>query len=182
MEENMKRTLLNITLASIITLVAYIALYAIWGAVLSTVENPTLKLLLIALMTTVAFGFVLLYIAKIRKGVGEDEVVSDYKDRVYKSVADDFKILIKRESQQLICMVAIVLICFVLNMVYGLVSEKQTGFPLTLFFSPMCLFSSLVPIPFVGYAVSAVLDCLVYIVFLLGWRKRIYNYWLKNKV
>ncbi len=178
----MKRTLWNITLASLLTLVAYIALYAIWGAILSEVENPTLKLFLIALMTTVAFGFVLLYIAKIRKGVGEDEVVSDYKDRAYISIADDFKVMIKRESKTLICMAAIVLICFVLNAVYGLVFEKQTGFPLTFFFAPMCLFSEPIPIPFVGYAVSAVLDCLVYVVFLLGWRKRTYNYWMKNKV
>ena len=80
MEKIMKRTLLNITFASIITLVAYIALYAIWGALLSGLENPTLRLFLIALMTTVAFGFFLLYTSKIRKGIGEDEVVSDYKD------------------------------------------------------------------------------------------------------
>ena len=53
----MKRIFLNITLASIITLVAYIALYAVWGAILSGLENSTLRMLIIALMTTVAFGF-----------------------------------------------------------------------------------------------------------------------------
>ena len=63
----MKRTLWNITFASIITLVAYIALYAIWGAILSGLENPTLRLLIIALMTTLAFGFFLVYTSKIRK-------------------------------------------------------------------------------------------------------------------
>ena len=52
----MKRILWNVTFASIITLVAYIVLYAVWGAILSEVENPTLKLFLIALMTTVAFA------------------------------------------------------------------------------------------------------------------------------
>ena len=46
MEKIMKRTLLNITFASIITLVAYIALYAIWGAILSGLENTTLRLLI----------------------------------------------------------------------------------------------------------------------------------------
>ena len=71
----MKRTLWNITLASVITLVAYIALYAIWGAILSELENPTLQLFLIAFMTTVAFGFFLLYTSKIRKSVGECTIV-----------------------------------------------------------------------------------------------------------
>ena len=76
----MKRIFLNITLASIITLVAYIALYAVWGAILSGLENSTLRMLIIALMTTLAFGFFLVYTSKIRKSIGEDEVVSDYKD------------------------------------------------------------------------------------------------------
>ena len=111
----MKRTLWNITLASIITLVAYIALYAIWGAILSELENATLRLFIIALMTTVAFGFFLLYTSKIRKSIGEDEVVSDYKDRQYISFADDFKLILKRESKMLICIASIVLICFILN-------------------------------------------------------------------
>jgi len=39
----MKRTLWNITLASVITLVAYIVLYAIWGAILSELKNSTVK-------------------------------------------------------------------------------------------------------------------------------------------
>ena len=109
----MKRILLNITFASIITLVAYIAFYVIWGAILNALDDPTLSLLIISLMTTVAFGFFLLYTSKIRKSVGEDEVVSDYKDKQYISFADDFKLVLKRESKMLICIVSIVLICFI---------------------------------------------------------------------
>ena len=178
----MKRTLWSITLASMITLIAYIALYAIWGAILSELENQTLKLFLIALMTTFAFGFFLLYTSKIKKSVGEDEVVSDYKDRAYISFVDDFKLIVKRESKMIICIAAIVLICFVLNTFDRLVFEKKTiSFP-TFFFAPMCLFSSLINIPFVGYALSAVLDCVTYFIFLLIYRKKKYNYWMKNKV
>lgn len=85
----MKRTLWNITLASVVTLVSYLALYAIWGALLSGLNVPTLRLLIIAWMTTVAFGFFLLCISKIRKGIGEDEVISDYKDGTYPSFTKD---------------------------------------------------------------------------------------------
>ena len=151
----MKRTLWNITFASIITLVAYIALYAIWGAILSGLENPTLRLLIIALMTTLAFGFFLVYTSKIRKSIGEDEVVSDYKDRQYISLADDFKLVLKRESKMLICIASIVLICFILNTFDSVVFGKKTiSFP-TFFFAPMCLFDSMINIPFVGYLLSA---------------------------
>ena len=177
----MKRTLWNIALASMITLVAYLALYAIWGAILSRLENPTLILFIIALMTTVAFGFFLVYTSKIRKSIGEDEVVSDYKDRQYISFADDFKLVLKSESKMLICIVSIVLICFILNTFDSMVFGKKTiSFP-TFFFAPMCLFDSMINIPFVGYLLSAMLDCLTYIAFLLLYRRKKYNYWMKNK-
>ena len=182
MENIMKRTLWNITFASIITLVAYIAIYSIWGAILSDLENPTLRLLIIALMTTVAFGFFLLYTSKIRKRVGEDEVVSDYKDSQYISFADNFKLILKREAQMLICIASIVLICFMLNTFDSVVFGKKTiSFP-TFFFAPMCLFDSIINIPFVGYLLSAILDCMAYMFFLMLYRKKKYDYWIKNKV
>ena len=178
----MKRILLNITFASIITLVAYIAFYVIWGAILNALDDPTLSLLIVSLMTTAAFGFFLLYTSKIRKGIGEDEVVSDYKDRQYISLADDFKLVLKRESKMLICIASIVLICFILNTFDSVVFGKKTiSFP-TFFFAPMCLFDSMINIPFVGYLLSAILDCLTYIAFLLLYRKKKYDYWMKNKV
>ena len=182
MEKIMKRILLNITFASIITLVAYIAFYVIWGAILNALDDPTLSLLIISLMTTVAFGFFLLYTSKIRKSVGEDEVVSDYKERQYISFVDDFKLVLKRESKMLICIASIVLICFILNTFDSVVFGKKTiSFP-TFFFAPMSLFGSLISIPFVGYLLSAILDCLTYIAFLLLYRKKKYDYWMKNKV
>ena len=182
MEKIMKRILLNITFASIITLVAYIAFYVIWGAILNALDDPTLSLLIISLMTTVAFGFFLLYTSKIRKSVGEDEVVSDYKDKQYISFADDFKLILKRESQMLICIASIILICFILNTFDSVVFGKKTiSFP-TFFFAPMCLFDSMINIPFVGYLLSAVLDCMAYMISLLLYRKKKYNYWMKNKV
>ena len=176
----MKRILLNITFASIITLVAYIAFYVIWGAILNALDDPTLSLLIISLMTTVAFGFFLLYTSKIKKSVGEDEVVSDYKDRQYISLTDDFKLVLKRESKMLICIVSIVLICFILNTFDSVVFGKKTiSFP-TFLFAPMCLFDSMISIPFVGYLLSAILDCLTYTASLLIYRKKKYDYWMKK--
>ena len=121
----MKRILWNITLASVITLVAYIALYALLGSILSGFKNPILSLLLIALMTTAAFGFFLLYTSKIRESIGEDEVIFDYKDREYISLADDCKLILKREAKTLICIAVIVFVCFALNTLDRLFFEKK---------------------------------------------------------
>ena len=178
----MKRVLWNITLSSALTMAAYIALYAIWGGILSGIENEVLRLTIIALMTTSAFGFFLLYTSKIKKSIGEDELFSDYKEREYISLTDDFKLIFNREVKALICIASIVFICFLLNTVDNLAFGKKTiSFP-TFLFAPMCFFSSLINIPFVGYLLSAALDCLAYILFLLLYRKKKYDYWMKNKV
>lgn len=176
----MKRIFWNLTLVSLITLIAYVALYAIWGAILGKIENTVLRLFLIALMTTFAFGAILLYISKIRKSVGEDEVIADYKNREWHSWIDDLKLIIRRESKMLTCMVAIVLICFALNTFDRLIFGRKTISALTFFFVPMCLFDSVIHIPFVGYALSALLDCAVYLMFLLLYRKKKYLYWMKK--
>ena len=177
----MKRTLWNVTLASLITLVAYIALYAIWGALLSEVENNSVRLFLIALMTTLAFGFFLLWTAKIKGSVGEDEVRSDYRESKAYSLSGELSLILKREKRMLIAISAIVLICFALNTFDSLVfGRKMISHP-TLFYAPLCLFSSSIPLPFVGYAVSAVLDCVAYMGFLLLYRRKKYRYWIMNK-
>lgn len=111
----MKRTLWNITLASVVTLVSYLALHAIWGALLSGLNVPALRLLIIAWMTTVAFGFFLLCISKIRKGIGEDEVVSDYKDGTHHSFTEDLRLILKRDFRTFLCIASIVFSCFFLN-------------------------------------------------------------------
>lgn len=181
-ENFMKRTLRNIIFASIITLIVYIGLYAIWGAILKGVENATIRLLIIALMSTAAFGFSLLYISKIRKNIGEDEVISDYKNLKYISFVDDFQLIKKRESQTLICITSIVGVCFVLNTFDNLVFQRKIISLPTFIFTSMCLFDSVFDIPFVGYLLSAIFDCLAYMFFLLIYRKKRYDYWMKEKV
>ncbi len=180
----MKRTLWNITLASTITLGAYMVLYSIWGAILSELKTPLAGNLFLALMTTILlilFGFFLFYIRKIKKNLGEDEVLIDYKDRKYVSLADDFKLILKRESKTLICIAAIVFACFALNTFDNLVFQRKVISLPMFFFVPMCLFGTLIDIPFVGYAISALLDCAVYMIFLLIYRKKRYNYWMKSE-
>lgn len=177
----MKKILWNITLASAATLAAYIALYIVWGAILSGVENETLKLFLICLMTSGACGFSLLYFLKIRGSVGEKEVLSDYKESEYKSFVDDLKRILRHEARTLITLAAIVVLCFAFNAMTELISGKPTGSPLTFIYAPLCLFSTVLGQSFVGYALSAVITCVCYLIALLLWRRKTYNYWMKNK-
>ena len=178
----MKRILWNITLASLISLIAYIALFFVWGAILDEIENAFFRLFLTAFMTSAAFGFFLLYRVKIKNSVGENEVMNDYKEKTYISIIDDCKLFIKRETKMFIAVEGITLVCFVLNTVDPLIFGKKTISAITIFFAPMCLFDAVINIIFVGYLVSAIVNCTFYIAFLAIYRKKMYNHWMKNKV
>ena len=180
----MKRTLWKITLASLLTLVAYLALYMIWGAILSGVESQTIRLSLIALMTSVAYGAVLLYVSKIRVGVGEDEVMEDYRDGKYSSLADDLKKLLRREAKTLLCMAIITVACCVINTLDMVIFGKKAVSGITLVYAPLCLFSSVSEnlwLAFPLYALSMAVAGAAYVVFLLIYRKKKYMYWMENR-
>ena len=177
----MKRILWNITLASLITLVAYIALFFIWGAVLGEVKNEAFRLFLTAFMTSAAFGFFLLHRVKIKNSVGEDDVMIDYRDRTYISIIDDCKLFVKRETKMLIAIAGIAFVCFILNTLDPLIFGRKTISAITVFFAPMCLFDTVINIPFVGYLLSVIVDCAAYIGFLMIYRKKMYNHWMKNR-
>ena len=177
----MKKILWKITLASAATLAAYIALYILWGAILNEVENETLKLFLICLMTSAACGFFLLYFLKIRNSDGEKEVLADYKECAYKSFFDDLKRILRREVKTLIFLAVIVMLCFTVNAITELITQKSTGSPLTFIYIPLSIFGTVFGESFIGYALSAVITCLCYLIALLLWRRKTYNYWMKNK-
>ena len=177
----MKKILWNITLASAATLATYIGLSIVWVAILNEVENETLRLFLLCLMTSAACGFFLLYFLKIRGSVGEKEVLSDYKESEYKSFVDDLKRILRREAKTLISLAAIVMLCFAVNAITELITKKPTGSPLTFVYIPFSIFSAILGESFIGYALSAVITCLCYLIALLLWRRKTYNYWMKNK-
>ena len=177
----MKKILWNITLASAATLAAYIALYIVWGAILSGVENEALKLFFICLMTSGACGFFLLYFMKIKNSDGEKEVLSDYKESDYVSFIDDLWKILRRAVKTLILLAVIVMLCFTVNAITELITKKSTGSPLTFIYIPLSIFGTVFGQSFIGYFLSAVITCLCYLIALLLWRRKTYNYWMKNK-
>ena len=177
----MKRSLWNITLSSVLTMVAYLALSAVWGAILNELKNRVLQLFLIALMTTVAYSVIFLWVSKIRKSLGEDEVLADYRDHPYTTMADDLKRIVKSEAKTLILMMALVLATYVLNRLDMLIFGKKMISHITFPYITMSLFGSLFPIRIIGYLLSAVLNPVAYLIALALYRKTKYFYWMKNK-
>ncbi len=177
----MKKILWAILRASLLTLASYLLLYVVFALILSIFDDhEVLRSVIMALMSTAVFGALLLYVAKIRSRDGEKEVLEDYRESKYTSCIEDLKRTVRREGRMLITIAALVMLSYLLNTVDLLLfGKKVLSFP-TLPFAPLCLFSSVVPISVLGYAASALLDVLAYLGFLLIYRKRKYNYWMKH--
>lgn len=58
-------------IADLLTLVLYIALYAIWGALVREIENAFMANLVLASATGILFAFLLVWCTWVRSGMGE---------------------------------------------------------------------------------------------------------------
>ena len=174
----MKRAILNITTASVVSLAAYIALYSIWGALLSTVKDPTLKNTIISLMTAAAYSLILLYFRKIRGDRCSDEVMEDYKDRKYIGYADDLKVILTREKMLLTAVNCCVILCWLLNTVDIAIFGKKTFSAVTFIFAPMCILSTAIPIQIIGYILNGMIICVIYCALLMRYRRKRSDHWL----
>ena len=177
----MKRILLNITWASLATLVAYIILYFIWGALLSGIDSPKIRLFIISGMTSLVYAFFLLYWSKIRKDVGEEEVMSDYSETSYTSWRNDICILLKNEWRCIVSIWSVIILCFALNSIDGLMFDQKVISLPTFFYTPMTIFATCFEIEIFGYILSALIISVAYLCMLLIYRKKRYDYWMKNK-
>ena len=176
----MKKLFLKITLASLVTLVVYLLCQALINAILHGLDDR-LILLTQAILTTFAYAFFLLYFLKIRKGEAEKEVLEDYTETEYPGMKADLKNVWKKEKAALIMIFIIIISCFVLNIVDTfLLPEWFISLP-TIIYMPMCFFALVLEHMYIiGYILSAVAICVIYILVLLVYRRRLYKYWLQK--
>ena len=177
----MKRNLTLITISSILSMAVYIILYPIWGAIaFSAEEHPILAQAVPCTVSTLAFVLLLFYWTKIRRSAGEKETIADYRESTYR-FSEDFKMVWERESALLITIAAIILICFLLNGTDRLIFGKKTFSIVTMPFAPMFMFDIMLPVPFLGYLLNAVLIIVLYDLLVLLHRRNAYGRWYRKK-
>ena len=113
--------------------------------------------------------------------MGEDEVMADYREHPYTTLADDFKLVLRKEAKTLILMTAVVLMTYILNRLDMLIFGKKMISHITFPYITMSLFGSLFSIKIIGYLMSAILNPVVYLTALVLYRKKKYIHWTKEK-
>lgn len=183
MRKHISNAIWKIFISATLNMIAYIALYAIWGALLKEVANTTASLILLSTFTSVAFALILMLFTKYRKDVGCDEFMQDYKEQPYISIGKDIKLVLQNEKITIIILSLVIAACLLLNKADTIVFGKKTISVITFPFSTMCIFSSCFPprINFIGYFINFAVITVFYIAFVLLYRRRQYTYWNETK-
>ena len=175
----MKRTVFDIIIASLLSLLAYILSAVVLAAIANS--TPINKNLFISLVCTAAFSLALLYVSKVRNAVGEDTLFDDYKEHEYTTLKRDIPFVWAHERVYLIVICAIILLCLFINTIYMGLFDIQTQFPLAIAFFPMIAYTSLISFPssiilnFAMYLISAIMSCSGYFLAVLLYRRKIWK-------
>ncbi len=172
----------KILAASLLCMVAYLALYFIWGALLKEVSNETVRLILLSACTSAAYAAILFWLVRFRHGVGREEVLADYKTTEYTTIRDDLRTVLTREKPYLIMITAVIMACFVINKGNRLLFDRINT-PITFPFATMCIFSSCFPaqLDVIGYLLSSICIMVFYVLFVALYRKKQYDIWLRKE-
>lgn len=175
----MKRAILDTIVASLLSMLAYFLSAVILAAIANSSEMN--KNLFISIACTAAYSLILLYVAKIRLQNGEDELYEDYSGSEYTTIRNDIRYVFTRERIHLTVICAIILLCYLSNVVYMGIFGNLTVFPLTLAFFPMIAFQTLLSftispiLNLIAHIISAALICLGYLLAVLLYRRNLWK-------
>ncbi len=174
--------LLHITVAALLNMVLYLLLSNLWRAVLNDTESSALQILvskiLVPLVTCLGFAVCLCFLTHIRRGRGEDRVLSDYRDCPYGGIKGDLRMVLSNERIYLITIAAVILACVLFRGLDRLMlgeGEKLLT-TLTVPYLTMDLFATS-SVPVLGELISVVLDAGFYLLLVLLYRRRAYRRW-----
>lgn len=185
MEKNLFKTirdcLWNITKASLLTLILYILLYAIWGAILSSISSADLALIILCVCTEAAFCFVLIWVSYIKSEKGEDVVVKQYKDKSYSGLWNDIKMCLSTEKIYLALFWGLNIFFYFFVLLEKSIFQRRILSNIALLYTPLNILIVVFKYEIIGYLLSSLLISVLYLLFLGFMRKKWYSKWYSKK-
>ncbi len=174
------RPFFHVTVAALMNIVIYIALYGIWGAILSEVKALFVRNLILSVMVCVGYAFCLFFLTYLRRGAGDDKVCEDYRDTPYTTWQADLRIFLGREQAHILIAAGIILLRAVLVEVDHLLFGELFFAHVLAPYVAMNFMGSVLPVPILADLCSAALITVFYALFALIRRRRAYRYWMEN--
>ena len=174
-----------VIIAALLGLLVFTVFSIFIAAVVNDAENPFTQNLLISMICTASFVIGLIYVKKIRDGIGDDEFFDDYSNTSYISLKEDLPKVLANEKWTLIFIGVIAILCYIINIVWFGVLGNTIICPVSFSMIAMTAFQIFFPSEGVGivlqgfgFLISIAADIAAYISVLLLYRRRI---WKKHR-
>lgn len=170
----------KIILANLCALLLYLVSGLLANTILSAVfPTKTVTWTVLSLLTMTLFAYLLIRFSYLKGGKGERQYIQSLREsgRLENGVSfsEDCKLLLREEGGMLAAILAINLLCWGLEAIDVLLFSKQTVTMVLLVFAPMHMLIAVFPdwgYGIIGFLTSAVVDGVLYLLFLLRCRKK----------
>ena len=171
----MKRVFFHCTLASLAALVIYIMSGFLLTAITARMDEIFWRYFFASVLMTVFYGVSLLYFAKIRGRLEEQQILKDYETHPYDSIVKDFCLVLRRERAYIGCLFVISAFCFLLNILDGYLFEAKTLGHIAIIYLPITIMDSCIPVRIVAYLVSPACCAIMYLIAVCIYRRHCYK-------
>jgi hypothetical protein len=183
----MKKTLIRLTMAALLSLVLVIAFSTLIIAIAGDSDSKLFRDIFSLFVFSLAFDVALLYINHIRGGKGEDALYDEYAKEKYISPLKDVKKVWENEKQYGIGLAIILGVCFAVNALWLMVLGNERVFILTMIYVSLQSGTSLFPsssgviLFFLGYVVSGIVAFGLYLLLVTFYRYRVHRKYVKQQ-
>ena len=131
------RVVWQVILAALMSLGVYCLFSILIAALLQEVDGARLRNVLLGIFCMLVYAVCFVCLIKVRGGQGADELFDDYAEREYSSLWEDLPRVLRREWRYAAVMWAIMLVCYLANLIWMEGMGQERVFPLSFAMLPM---------------------------------------------
>ena len=173
-----KKAIIKITIASLLSLILYLILSFVIGALMEAASHIAVNFALgiWAFLVSVVFSYILIYLIYIKDGSGEMKIHEDYPIK-YTGIIKDIKLVFFQEFKILSTLCSINLASWILTGIDKLIFDRRTVTAVLFIYFPLQSFGVILPEwlnSILAYTIGSIIISMIYLLELVVIRRKWY--------
>ncbi len=176
----------KITIASLITLAAYLLTELPLRLIVNTVDSAVLSIIELLLCFVISFVFVYVYIWRyfLKGKTGENEIWREQRDLAEPHLDNSIKTIVAKQKMFIICLFTISALGWIVAGIDSVIFEKLTISRVLILYSPIYMYVEVLPAflaHILGFVVGPAVATAFYVLLLKKYRKQWYDTFISSK-
>ncbi len=176
----------KITVASLITLVAYFLAELPLRLIMNTVESSMQSSIEMIIYILISFVFAYVYIWRnfLKDKKGENEVWKEQRDSTDLEFDNSIKAIVTKYKLVIICLFAISAVCWLITGLESMILQKQLLSRVLIIYAPIYMYVEVLPAflgHIMGFLFGPLMASLFFVLLLKKYRQQWYNVFVLNK-